>query len=746
MKFSAELIAVLDLAAVEALGRREEYVTPEHLLFGLLHDPRTSSIIEGCDANVAELKAQLEGFLDERDPVVSTEASPTAVNQSLGFQRILHRAAEQVHRSGREQVDCPHILVAFFDEPDCEATWALEQEGLDEFVVQRYIAQSSLPSGTQDEGLIKKGVEATTEDSAPQDPLEIYCTDLVAQARAGVLDPLVGRKDEMDRALRVLARRRKNNPLFLGEPGVGKSAMVEGLAQRIAAGNVPDLLADAEIFALDMGALMAGTRYRGDFEARVKQVLGALEVRDNPLLFIDEIHSLVGAGATHGSAMDASNLLKPALSNGQLQCIGATTFKDYRSHFESDAGLARRFQIVEIREPSERDALRMIEQGQRQNLEEHHQIRFTRPALKGAVELSARYIQGRALPDKAIDILDEAGARARLSSPPKTRVGVHEIETVVSSMTRIPTRRIAQDERAELATLSDELKQRVYGQDEAVDRISDAVKRARAGLRQPDKPVGSFLFWGPTGVGKTELAKALADHLGLELLRFDMSEYMERHAVSRLIGAPPGYVGFDQGGLLTDALLENPRSVVLLDEIEKAHSDLFNILLQVMDSGQLTDNNGRKADFRNAVLIMTSNAGARQLSKGSIGFGGRPGAGLAREALERAFSPEFRNRLDAMIDFEPLSQDVMSRIVDKMIDELRAQLKSRKVDLCMTPAATAWLANRGYDPAFGARPLGRLIDQELRQQLADDLLFGALVDGGKVTVTVEKERLKVVTA
>ena len=744
MKFSAELVAVLDLAAVEALGRSEEYVTPEHLLFGLLHDPRTSSIIEGCDGSVAGLKAQLEGFLDERDPVTSDGPTPTAVNQSLGFQRILHRAAEQVHRSGREQVDCPHILVAFFDEPDCEATWALEQEGLDEFVVQRYIAQSSLPSGTEDQGLDDAIGDRDSDEDADRDPLSLYCTDLVAKAQAGELDPLVGRTTEMERALRVLARRRKNNPLFLGEPGVGKSAMVEGLAQRIADGDVPDLLAEAEIFALDMGALMAGTRYRGDFEARIKKVLGALAERSDPILFIDEIHSLVGAGATHGSAMDAGNLLKPALSNGDLQCIGATTFKDYRSHFESDAGLARRFQVVEVREPSEADALKMIEQGQREALESHHHIRFTRPALKAAVELSSRYIQGRALPDKAIDVLDEAGARARLSSPPRTRVGIHEIEAVVSSITRIPTRRIAQDERAELATLADELKQRVFGQDEAVQRISDAVKRARAGLRQTDKPVGSFLFWGPTGVGKTELAKALSEHLGLELLRFDMSEYMERHAVSRLIGAPPGYVGFDQGGLLTDAILENPRSVVLLDEIEKAHSDLFNILLQVMDSGQLTDNNGRKADFRNAILIMTSNAGARQISKGSIGFGGRPAAGVAREALERAFSPEFRNRLDGMIDFAPLSEHVMARIVEKLIDELKAQLKPRKVVLHLSDDARDWLAARGHDPAYGARPLGRLIDQELRQPLADDLLFGALVDGGTVEVSVVGDQLTIV--
>ncbi len=743
MKFSAELVAVLDLAAVEALGRREEYVTPEHLLFGLLHDPRTSSIIEGCDGDVAVLKSQLEGFLDEREAVVGEGPTPTAVNQSLGFQRILHRAAEQVHRSGREQVDCPHILVAFFDETDCEATWALEQEGLDEFVVQRYIAQSSLPTGTQDQGLEDLPPDAEEAGADGRDPLTVYCTDLVAKAQAGELDPLIGRDGEMERAVQVLARRRKNNPLFLGEPGVGKSAMVEGLAQRIADGSVPSLLAEAEIFALDMGALMAGTRYRGDFEARMKQVLSALETRSNPILFIDEIHSLVGAGATHGSSMDAGNLLKPALSNGELQCIGATTFKDYRSHFESDAGLARRFQVVEIREPKEGDALKMIEQGQRAALETHHNVRYTRPALKGAVELSARYIQGRALPDKAIDVLDEAGARARLSSPPKTRVGIHEIEAVVSSITRIPTRRVAQDERAELATLATELKDRVFGQDEAVQRVSDAVKRARAGLRQTDKPVGNFLFWGPTGVGKTELAKALADHLGLELLRFDMSEYMERHAVSRLIGAPPGYVGFDQGGLLTDAILENPRSVVLLDEIEKAHPDLFNILLQVMDSGQLTDNNGRKADFRNAILIMTSNAGARQISKGSIGFGGRPAGGLAREALERAFSPEFRNRLDAMIDFEPLSSQVMGRIVDKMIDELKAQLKPRKVTLSLSDEARNWLAERGHDPAYGARPLGRLIDQELRQALADDLLFGSLVNGGDVQVTVAEDELKI---
>lgn len=743
MKFSAELIAVLDLAAVEALGRQNHYVTPEHLLFGLLHDPRTSDIITGCEADVSELKKQVEGFLEEGPANQSQNSEASSVSQSIGFQRILRRAAEQVHRAGREQVDCPHILVAFFDETECEATWALEEAGLDEFVIQRFIAQSGLPSGSENAGI---GELEPADGAGPEtgaDPLDLYCCNLIDSANAGELDRLVGREPEMDRALQILARRRKNNPLFIGEPGVGKSAMVEGLAQRIADGEVPELLAQAEIFALDMGALMAGTRYRGDFEARIKKVLQALDEREQPILFIDEIHALVGAGATHGSAMDAGNLLKPALSNGKLQCIGATTFKDYRSHFESDRGLARRFQVVELKEPSETEALRIIKEGQRDVLEAHHGVKFSKPALKAAVELSAKFIQGRALPDKAIDVLDEAGAKARLSTPRKTKVGIHEVEAVVSSISLIPTRRVARDERESLQSLTEELRLRVFGQDDAVGQVADAVKRARAGLRQPDKPVGSFLFWGPTGVGKTELAKALADQLDLELLRFDMSEYMERHAVSRLIGAPPGYVGFDQGGLLTDAILKNPRSVVLLDEIEKAHQDLFNILLQVMDNGSLTDNNGRQADFRNAVLIMTSNAGARQLSKGSIGFGGRFGSGMAKEAIERTFSPEFRNRLDAVVDFAPLSEEIMGLIVDKMIAELQDQLKSRKVALSLDTKARSLLAKEGHDPAFGARPLGRLIDQQIRQPLADELLFGVLANGGTVRVGVKNKTLSI---
>jgi ATP-dependent Clp protease ATP-binding subunit ClpA len=730
MKLSQELSVVLELAGTDALGRQHEYITPEHLLFGLLHDPEISSVIERCQANPMAMKRHIAGFLDADD---SLRGAPQGqVIQSQGFQRILQRAVIQAQSSGRDAVSCEHVLIAFFRESDCESTWLLEDAGLDEFAIQRAVAERGVH---EDRATVETW---ETEEGTPRpssDPLGQFCVDLTARARLGELDPLVGRDKELERCLRVLCRRRKNNPLLLGEPGVGKTAIVEGLAQRIAAGEVPDALSDAEVFALDMGTLMAGTRYRGDFEQRVHAILAALAERPRPLLYLDEVHTVVGAGSVQGGSMDAGSLLKPVLQGGTIQCLASTTWEDYRRHMEKDAALTRRFQKVEVCEPSEEEALRIINEGQKGLLEKHHDVRFSKAAVEAAVHLSSRYMHGRFLPDKAIDVLDEAGSTARLSSPRRKRIGVHDVEATVAAMTDIPTRRVAADERRELRHLERDLKLRVFGQDRAVRSVCDAVKRARAGLRPPDKTTGSFLFWGPTGVGKTELAKALADRMGMTLLRYDMSEYMERHSVSRLIGAPPGYVGYDQGGMLTDAVIKNPRAVVLLDEIEKAHPDLFNILLQVMDSGKLTDNNGRQADFRNVVLVMTTNAGAELLAKGGgIGFGAAQKHDGALAEVERRFTPEFRNRLDGLVRFDALPARVMSLIVDKFIDELDRQLSERDVRVKVTDAARKWLAKEGYSAAFGARPLSRLIDEKVRKPMADELLFGALMRGGVVTV------------
>jgi ATP-dependent Clp protease ATP-binding subunit ClpA len=733
MKLTQELSVVLELAGTDALGRQHEYITPEHLLFGLLHDPEISAVIERCQADPMAMKRHITSFLDDED---SLRGAPEGqVIQSQGFQRILQRAVIQAQSSGRDGVSCEHVLIAFFHESDCESTWLLEDAGLDEFAIQRAVAERGV-------GESGPNVETwETEEGEPRpgnDPLSQFCVDLTGRARAGELDPLVGRDKELERCLQVLCRRRKNNPLLLGEPGVGKTAIVEGLAQRIAVGAIPEALAEAEVFALDMGTLMAGTRYRGDFEERVHAILAALAERPRPLLYLDEVHTVVGAGAVQGGSMDAGSLLKPVLSGGSIQCIASTTWEDFRRHMEKDAALTRRFQRVEVCEPTEEEALRIINEGQKGLLEAHHEVRFSKAAVDAAVRLSARYMHGKFLPDKAIDVLDEAGSTARLSTPRRKRIGVHDVEATVGSMTDIPTRRVAADERRELRHLERDLKLRVFGQDPAVRAVCDAVKRARAGLRPPDKTTGSFLFWGPTGVGKTELAKALAERMGMTLLRYDMSEYMERHSVSRLIGAPPGYVGYDQGGMLTDAVIKKPRAVVLLDEIEKAHPDLFNILLQVMDSGKLTDSNGRQADFRNVVLIMTTNAGAELLAKGGgIGFGSAKQHDGALAEVERRFSPEFRNRLDGSVRFDALPGQVMTLIVDKFIDELDQQLSEREVRVKVTDEARKWLAKEGYSAAFGARPLSRLIDDKVRKPMADELLFGELSSGGTVTVDLE---------
>ncbi len=732
MKLANDLSVVLELAGTESLGRAHVYVTPEHLLFALMHDPAAADLLRRCHADVEAMKTHLDDFLNHEE---SLRGEPQQqVIQSQGFQRILQRAVLQAQSAGKETVECSHVLIAFFREEDCEASWLLEEQGLDEFVVQQAIAErgsSELTISSQ-----QGGVE-TSESTGSSDPLGAYCSNLNERALAGEIDPLVGRDKEVERMLRILSRRRKNNPLLLGESGVGKTAIAEGLALRITTGDVPELLEDAELFSLDLASLTAGTRYRGDFEARLKSVIEALRKLSHPILCIDEVHTLVGAGAVQGGAMDAGNLLKPLLSSGRLQCIGATTWKDYRAHFEKDTALARRFQIVEVCEPSHEETVRILIQGQQPNLEKHHSVKYSKRAVQSAVELSAKYLHGRYLPDKAIDVLDEAGAAARLAKPARKRISVHDIETTLSAMTKIPTRKIAGDERESIRHLGRDLGLRVFGQPDAIDAVVDSVKRARAGLRPADKTTGSFLFWGPTGVGKTELAKALADCLGMGLLRYDMSEYMERHAVSRLIGAPPGYVGFDQGGLLTEEVIKNPRSVVLLDEIEKAHPDLFNILLQVMDSGQLTDNNGRRADFRNCILIMTTNAGARSMTdQQAIGFGARSdaNAGKALATVEKTFSPEFRNRLDQLVRFGSLPEAVMSLIVDKFVDELDLQLRPRGVTISLTDAARDWFAQHGYDPAYGARPMTRLIDEKIRKALADELLFGSLASGGKVKV------------
>ena len=735
MKLASELSVVLELAGTESLGRSHLYVTPEHLLFGLLHDPSILEILRRCQAPTDEMKQHLDDYLNNEKALVGEPQQQ--VIQSQGFQRILQRAVLQAQSAGRDTVECAHVLIAFFREEDCEAAWLLEEQGLDEFMIQQAIAER----GSQDVSLSSSQTPSELGESASaSDPLSAYCTNLNERAEAGEIDPLIGRDRELERMLRILSRRRKNNPLLLGEAGVGKTALAEGLARRIVHGKVPELLEDAELFALDLASLTAGTRYRGDFEARLKAVIDALAARKHPILCIDEVHTLVGAGAVQGGSMDAGNLLKPLLSSGRLQCIGATTWKDYRAHFEKDSALARRFQIVEVREPSHEEALKILIQGQQANLEAHHNVRYSKKALEASVELSAKYLHGRYLPDKAIDVLDEAGAAARLAKPPRKRISVHDIESTLSAMTKIPTRKIASDEREGIRHLGRDLGLRVFGQDAAIDAVVDSVKRARAGLRPPDKTTGAFLFWGPTGVGKTELAKALADCLSMSLLRFDMSEYMERHTVSRLIGAPPGYVGFDQGGLLTEEVIKNPRSVVLLDEIEKAHPDLFNILLQVMDNGQLTDNNGRRADFRNCIIIMTTNAGARAMTdQQAIGFGARSeaNAGKALSAVEKTFSPEFRNRLDQMVRFDALPESVMSLIVDKCVDELDLQLRPRGVRVQLTDAARKWFAKHGYDAAYGARPMARLIDEKIRKRLADELLFGSLTSGGKVKVDLK---------
>ncbi|KYF64948.1 ATP-dependent Clp protease ATP-binding subunit ClpA [Sorangium cellulosum] len=738
MRISPEVEIAFSLATREASRRRHEFVTIEHLLYALLFDEETAEVLRHAGGDTPLLKKKLERFLDEEIEALP-EDSDTSPTLSLGFQRVVGRAAMHVQSSGKKELKGANVLIAMFAERDCPAVTILGEQGVSRFDVVNYISHGISKTGQDDSLREESSPDEGGEPGGSQpikDPLAAFTMNLNKEAAEGRIDPLVGRENEVARTIQVLARRRKNNPLLIGDAGVGKTAIVEGLAQQIEKKDVPAPLKDATVYALDMGALLAGTKYRGDFENRLKAVLRALEKQPGSVLFIDEIHTIIGAGAASGGTMDASNLLKPALASGRLRCIGATTFQEYRGHLERDSALARRFQRIEVTEPSV-DETTQILKGLQKRYEEFHKVTYTAEALEAAAKLSARYLQDRRLPDKAIDLLDEAGAAARLRHGDGYKVDTADIELVIAKMAQIPPRQVSTSDKTQLKDLEQSLRSVIFGQDEAVKQLASAIKLSRAGLRATEKPIGSFLFSGPTGVGKTELAKQLARALGIGFLRFDMSEYQERHTVSRLIGAPPGYVGFDRGGLLTEAAAKTPHAVLLLDEIEKAHPDVFQVLLQVMDHGTLTDNNGKKSDFRHMVLIMTSNVGARELAQARVGFGERGTAGDDDRAYKNTFSPEFRNRLDARIMFRPLDPSVMGSIVDKFIGELAAMLADRSVTVDVTDRARAELATRGYDPANGARPLGRVIENDIKRRLGDELLFGALENGGNVAIDFE---------
>jgi len=732
-----ELEVSLHMAFVEARQKRHEFITVEHLLLALLDNPTAAEVLRACAANIEELRKNLSGFVAEHTPTVAgTEEIDT--QPTLGFQRVIQRAILHVQSSGKKEVTGANVLVAIFGEKDSHAVYFLHQQGITRLDVVNFISHG-ITKTPQTQGGKPETSEEQQEEQGGHGALETYTLNLNAQALVGKIDPLIGRERELERVIQTLCRRRKNNPLLVGEAGVGKTAIAEGLARRIVEGNVPEVLARCQVFALDMGALLAGTKYRGDFEQRLKAVLKQLLDNCNAILFIDEIHTLIGAGAASGGTLDASNLLKPALSSGQLKCIGATTYTEYRGVFEKDHALSRRFQKIDVVEPSVEETVAIL-RGLKSRFEAHHGIKYSAAALTTAAELSARFINDRHLPDKAIDVIDEAGAAQRIL--PKTKqkkvVGKLEIEEIIAKIARIPPRSVSSDDRESLRNLDRDLKAVVFGQDKAIDALAASIKMARSGLGQPTKPIGSFLFSGPTGVGKTEVARQLAYCMGIELIRFDMSEYMERHAVSRLIGAPPGYVGFDQGGLLTEAITKKPHCVLLLDEIEKAHPDIFNILLQVMDHGTLTDNNGRKADFRNVVIIMTTNAGAEALNKTGIGFSQSRTTGDEMAEIKRMFTPEFRNRLDAIISFASLDREVILRVVDKFLMQLEEQLHEKKVEVIFTDALKAHLAEHGFDPLMGARPMARLIQDTVRRALADELLFGRLVSGGKVVIDLDE--------
>ncbi|KZY54436.1 ATP-dependent Clp protease ATP-binding subunit ClpA [Erythrobacter sp. HI0063] len=744
--FAQNLEKTLHQALADASERRHEYATLEHLLLALIDDEDAAQVLNACGVDLSELTAVVRQYLEQEYQSLRSDddadPQPTA-----GFQRVVQRAILHVQSSGKDTVTGANVLVALFSERDSYAVYFLQQQDMSRLDAVSFISHGIGKGGRQVDSRTPQG---NAEDSAPEaeadkgkdgkkeTALDQFTVDLNKKAENGKVDPLIGRGPEVDRTIQILCRRSKNNPLYVGDPGVGKTAIAEGLARKIVEGEVPEVLAEAVIYSLDMGALLAGTRYRGDFEERLKQVVSELENMPNAVLFIDEIHTVIGAGATSGGAMDASNLLKPALSSGAIRCIGSTTYKEFRNHFEKDRALLRRFQKIDVNEPTVEDTIKILK-GLKSAFQDHHKVTYTADALKTAVELSARYINDRKLPDKAIDVIDEVGAMQMLVQPSKRKkkITAREIEAVIATMARIPPKSVSKDDKKALENLERDLKHVVFGQDSAVKRLSTAMKLSRAGLRDPDKPIGSFLFSGPTGVGKTEVARQLASIMGIELKRFDMSEYMERHSVSRLIGAPPGYVGYDQGGLLTDAIDQNPHCVLLLDEIEKAHPDLFNILLQVMDNGRLTDHHGKTVDFRNVVLIMTTNAGAADMARSGIGFGDVSKEDASEEAVKRMFTPEFRNRLDAIVPFAYLGKDTVARVVDKFILQLELQLSEQNVDIQFDKDSRDWLADKGYDRLYGARPMGRLIQDKIKQPLAEELLFGKLADGGEVHVTIK---------
>jgi ATP-dependent Clp protease ATP-binding subunit ClpA len=750
--FSQSLEKALHQALTFANERHHEYATLEHLLLALIDDSDAAAVMKACNVDLDELKKTVVGYVDkELDNLITgydEDSKPTA-----GFQRVIQRAVIHVQSSGREEVSGANVLVAIFAERESHAAYFLQEQQMTRYDAVNYIShgiakrpgatETRSPRGAEEDQSGQPGGEQPEENGKnkkQQDALTAYCVNLNAKAKTGKIDPLIGRGTEINRTIQILCRRSKNNPLYVGDPGVGKTAIAEGLAKRIVEGDVPGVLLNATIFALDMGTLLAGTRYRGDFEERLKQVVKELEEYPGAILFIDEIHTVIGAGATSGGAMDASNLLKPALSSGAIRCIGSTTYKEFRQFFEKDRALVRRFQKIDVNEPSIDDTIEIMK-GLKPYYEDFHKVKFTNDAIKAAVELSARYINDRKLPDKAIDVIDETGASQMLvpENKRKKTITVKEIEVTVATMARIPPKTVSADDEKVLANLEEELKRVVYGQETAITALASSIKLARAGLREPEKPIGSYLFSGPTGVGKTEVAKQLAASLGVELIRFDMSEYMERHTVSRLIGAPPGYVGFDQGGLLTDGVDQHPHCVLLLDEVEKAHPDLYNILLQVMDHGKLTDHNGKKIDFRNVILIMTTNAGASDAQRAAIGFGSTKREGDDVEAINKLFTPEFRNRLDAIIPFSSLPVPVIHQVVQKFVMQLEAQLADRGVTFDLAPEAIAWLADKGYDERMGARPLGRVIQEHIKKPLADEVLFGRLKKGGTVRITVVGE-------
>jgi len=740
---SKDLETTLNNAFREARGKRHEFMTVEHLLLALLDNAAARSVLRAVGADIDRLRSELAEFIESTTPVLPEDAGERETQPTLGFQRVLQRAVFHVQSSGRKEVTGANVLVAIFSEQESQAVYFLKLQDIARIDIVNYIAHGiSKVQDSDVEGDEREETEEAQENAEPATAgaLEAFASNLNEQAKAGRIDPLVGRDEEVERVVQILTRRRKNNPLLVGEAGVGKTAIAEGLAKRIVDEQVPDIVKGSEVYSLDLGALLAGTKYRGDFEKRLKSVLSDLQAREKAILFIDEIHTIIGAGAASGGVMDASNLLKPLLSSGELRCMGSTTYQEYRGIFEKDRALSRRFQKIDVVEPDVEDTIKILK-GLKSRFEDHYQLRYTDKALRAAAELSARFISDRFLPDKAIDVIDEAGAAQKLLPPSKQKksIGAADVEQVVAKIARIPSQQVNSSDKESLRDLDKKLRMTVFGQDEAIDTLASAIKLSRAGLKEERKPIGSFLFAGPTGVGKTEVCRQLSHVLGVELLRFDMSEYMERHTVSRLIGAPPGYVGFDQGGLLTEAISKHPHSVLLLDEIEKAHPDVFNLLLQVMDNGRLTDNNGRSADFRNVILVMTTNAGAVDMSRGSIGFLEQDVRHDGMEAIKKLFTPEFRNRLDAIVQFAPLSPSVIETVVDKLLTELQAQLDQKRVTIEVDEAARTWLAKEGYDEKMGARPMQRLIQDKIKRPLAEDLLFGRLAEKGGVVHITERD-------